>query len=256
MQKSALQENLLLAALPQADLEGLRPHLEFEKMPLGAVLHESGSQVREVYFPVSGLVSLLYTLADGSTTEIAVVGNDGCVGIAILLGGGATPNRAVVQIAGFAYRINAATILDKFHRSGAIQLTLLRYIQTLITQMSQTVVCNRHHTVEQQLCRWLLLSLDRVPGNEVRMTQELISNMLGVRRTGITQAARILRDAGLIEYRRGRITVRDRGKLQGHACECYAAVRKETDRLLLQGFPVGFPGAHAVAPRPADSPSP
>ena len=202
MQSPALPRNLLLSELPPADLERLRPHLGLVRLPLGAVLHESGSHMREVYFPVSSLVSLLYILADGGTAEIALVGNDGCVGIAVLLGGVTTPSRAVVQVAGHAYRIKSAIMLDEFHRSSAIQSTLLRYVQALITQMSQTAVCNRHHTVEQQLCRWLLLSLDRVPSNEIRMTQELISNMLGVRRAGITQAARSLQEAGLIEYRR------------------------------------------------------
>lgn len=211
------------------------------KLPLGAVLHEPGSQMRHVYFPVSGLVSLLQALADGSVAESAILGNDGCVGTAILLGGGMTPCRAVVQVAGYAYRIGSDTILDEFHRSDALQLTLLRYIQALITQMSQTVVCNRHHTVEQQLCRWLLMSLDRIPGDEIRVTQELISNMLGVRRVGITEAATALQRAGLIENQRGRITIRDRSKLQARACECYATVRKETERLLQ-----GLPGARAI----------
>jgi CRP-like cAMP-binding protein len=173
---------------------------------------------------------------DGDTAEIAVVGNDGFVGVAILLGGGTTPSRAVVQIAGYAYQIASDTILDEFRRAGSMQLLLLRYVQALMTQMTQTAVCNRHHTVEQQLCRWLLLSLDRIASNEVSMTQELISNMLGVRREGVTVAARRLQEAGLIEYRRGNITVPDRTKLEAHGCECYAVVKEETDRLLSSTF--------------------
>ena len=226
------KDNYLLAALPTADAERLQRSMMFTALPLGAVLYESGTQMRDCYFPVSGLVSLLYTLEDGGTAEIAVVGNDGCVGVAILLGGGTTPSRAVVQIAGHAYRIDSEAVLAEFRRGGPAEHVLLRYIQSLMTQMSQTAVCNRHHTVEQQLCRWLLLSLDRVPSNEIKMTQELISNMLGVRRVGITEAARKLQAAGLIEYRRGHITVPDRAKLEAHACECYAVVKRETDRLL------------------------
>jgi CRP-like cAMP-binding protein len=210
--------------------------MTFTALPLGAVLYESGSQMRDCYFPVSGLVSLLHTLEDGGTAEIAVVGNDGCVGVAILLGGGTTPSRAVVQIAGYAYRVESEAVLAEFRRGGPAQHVLLRYIQSLMTQMSQAAVCNRHHSVEQQLCRWLLLSLDRVPSNRVDMTQELISNMLGVRRVGITEAARRLQAAGLIEYQRGHITVPDRAKLEAHACECYAAVKRETDRLQSREF--------------------
>jgi len=214
-------------------------------LPLGRVLYESGLRMRHVYFPVSGLVSLLYTLDDGGSAELAVVGNDGCLGVAILLGGSTTPTRAVVQIAGYAYEVDSATVLKEFHRAGPVQSVLLRYVQARMTQVSQTAVCNRHHTVEQQLCRWLLLSLDRIPVNEIHMTQELISNMLGVRRTGITQAARNLQKAGLIEYRRGHIKVPERAKLEAHACECYAVVRKEMDRLLSPAFD----HAHAVVPR-------
>jgi len=225
------KENYLLAALPAADFERLRGSMTPTALPLGAVLYESGSQMRDCYFPVSGLVSLLYTLEDGGTAEIAVVGNDGCVGVAILLGGGTTPSRAVVQIAGHAYRVKSEAVLAEFRSGGTTEHVLLRYIQSLMTQMSQTAVCNRHHTVEEQLCRWLLLSLDRVPSNKIDMTQELISNMLGVRRVGITEAARKLQAAGLIEYRRGQITVPDRAKLEAHACECYAVVKREMDRL-------------------------
>ena len=244
------RENRLLAALPPEEFARLRPHMTLTALPLGKVLHESSAQMRHVYFPVSGLISLVYTLEDGATAELAVVGSDGCLGIAILLGGGTTPNRAMVQIAGLAYQVPSAAILQEFRRQGRLQLLLLRYVQARITQVSQTAVCNRHHTVEQQLCRWLLLSLDRVPSNDIRMTQELISTMLGVRRTGITQAARTLEQAGLIENRRGVITVSDREKLEAHACECYAAIRRETDRL----FHGGSEDTHAaVAPRTAGS---
>jgi CRP-like cAMP-binding protein len=224
--------NHLLGALPADDFDRLSGELELVPLRLGHALYESGSQLSHVYFPVSGLVSLLYTLADGNTAELAVVGRDGCVGMAILLGGKTTPSRAAVQIGGQAYRIPARAILGQFKLGGPIQLVLLRYIQALMTQMAQTAVCNRHHTVEEQLCRWLLLSLDRIDSDEVSMTQELISNMLGVRRTGITQAARTLQRAGLIEYRRGRIRIPDRARLEAHACECYSVVKNETDRLL------------------------
>jgi CRP-like cAMP-binding protein len=226
------KQNRLLAALSAADYERIRPQMSLVEMPLGEVLYESGSQLRHVYFPVSGIVSLLYIMENGASAEIAVIGNDGLVGVAILLGGDTTPSRAVVQVAAQAYQISSSAVLAEFHRGGGMQLLILRYIQALMTQMSQTAVCNRHHTVEQQLCRWLLLSLDRLASNEVAMTQELISNMLGVRRSGITEAARNLQQLGLIEYHRGHIRVVDRAKLQAHACECYAVVRKEADRLL------------------------
>lgn len=226
-----LKANRLLAALPEADFERLRPRMTFAPLPLGSVLYESSARMRDVYFPVSGLVSLIYILEDGGTAEIAVVGNDGCVGVAILLGGETTPSRAIVQIAGSAYRIPAEAVRAEIRRGGPTRHVLLRYIQLLMTQMAQTAVCNRHHTVEQQLCRWLLLSLDRVPSNRIDMTQELISNMLGVSRSGITQAGKRLQAAGLIRYRRGHITVPDRAKLEAHACECYAVVKRETDRL-------------------------
>jgi len=224
--------NHLLAALPAADLMRLLPDMEFVALSLGEVLYESGTQLHHVYFPVSGVVSLLILMEDGGTAEIAVVGNDGCVGIALLLGGQTTLDRAVVQIAGYSYRLPAERLLHEFKRAKAVQLLLLRYVQALMTQTAQTAVCNRHHTVEQQLCRWLLLTLDRVRSSDVVMTQELISNMLGVRRSGITQAARNLQQAGLISYERGHITVVDRAKLEAHACECYAVVKRETDRLL------------------------
>jgi len=224
-------QNRLLAALTTADLEPLLPHITLTGLALGTVLYESGSEMDDMYFPISGVVSLLYVLADGHSTELAVVGNDGCVGIALVLGGQTTPSRAVVQIAGYAYRVRSSAILAEFRKGGRTARVLLRYIQALITQMVQTAVCNRHHTVEQQLCRWLLLSLDRVPSDTISMTQELISNMLGVRRSGVTEAARKLQAAGVIEYSRGQITVSDRAKLAAHACECYAVVKKETDRL-------------------------
>ena len=224
--------NHLLAAFPAADLVRLGGQLEPVPLRLGQSLYESGSELSHVYFPIAGVVSLLYTLENGGTAELAVVGRDGCVGIAILLGGRTTPNRAVVQIAGQAFRMPADAIRKEFQRGGPIQLVLLRYVQALMTQMTQTAVCNRHHTIEQQLSRWLLLSLDRIDSNEVGMTQELISNMLGVRRTGVTQAARSLQRAGLIEYTRGRIMIPDRAKLEARVCECYSVVRKETDRLL------------------------
>jgi CRP-like cAMP-binding protein len=224
--------NHLIAALPPGDLARLSPEMEFVPLGLGEVLYESGTQLRHVYFPVSGVISLLILTEDGGSAEIAVVGNDGCVGIALLLGGETTLDRAVVQIEGHAYRLPAEALLREFKRGMAIQLLLLRYVQALMTQTAQTAVCNRHHTVEQQLCRWLLLTLDRVRSRHVIMTQELISDMLGVRRSGITQAARDLERAGLIAYERGRITVLDRAKLEAYACECYAVVKKETDRLL------------------------
>ena len=224
--------NRLLAALPAADLACLSPEMEFVALALGDTLYESGSHLRHVYFPVAGVVSLLIVTEDGGTAEIAVIGNDGCVGIALLLGGETTLDRAVVQIAGHAYRLPAEAVLREFKRGRAAQLLLLRYVQALMTQTAQTAVCNRHHTVEQQLCRWLLLTLDRVPSAHVVMTQELISNMLGVRRSGITQAARNLQQAGLIAYERGHIRVLDRQRLEAHACECYAVVKRETDRLL------------------------
>jgi CRP-like cAMP-binding protein len=233
--RTSPRENNLLAALPAADLERLLPYLRPAALPLGAVLYESGSPMRHCYFPVSGLVSVLQTLEDGHMAEIAVIGNDGCVGVAILLGTRTTPSRAVVQIAGHAYRIDSDVVLGEFAKGASMQGVLLRYVQSLMAQIAQTVVCNRHHSIEQQLCRWLLMSLDRVPANRVDMTQELISQMLGVRRVGVTDAARKLQEAGLIQYSRGQITVPDRAKLEAHACECYSAVRRETDRLSLPG---------------------
>ena len=226
------RQNQLLAALPAADYERLLANLEFVKLPLGLVVFESGSKLRHLYFPASGIVSLLYAMENGASTEIAVIGDEGVVGIALFMGGESTPSRAVVQSAGYGYRLKAAVLKSEFARGGPLQHLLLRYTQALIAQMTQTAVCNRHHAVDQQLCRWLLLSLDRLPSNELSMTQELIANMLGVRREGVTEAAGRLQDAGLIRYRRGHITVLDRPKLEARVCECYAVVKKETDRLL------------------------
>jgi CRP-like cAMP-binding protein len=201
-------------------------------MPLGDVLYEPGDVLRHVYFPVDCIVSLLYVLADGSSAEIAIVGNEGLIGIALFMGGETTPNRAIVQSAGGAYRLLGQRIKDEFHRNDTLHDLLLRYTQALITQMAQTAVCNRHHSVDQQLCRWLLMSLDRLSSNQLNMTQELIANMLGVRREGVTEAAGKLQRLGVIHYQRGHITVLDRPRLQALCCECYAVVKKETDRLM------------------------
>jgi len=210
----------------------LAPHLERVPLPLGSVIYESGGEQGHVYFPASGIVSLLYVMNNGAPAEIAVVGSEGMVGVVLLMGGETTPSRAVVQSAGSAWRLSAALIKAEFDRGGPLQRLLLRYTQALITQMTQTAVCNRHHLLEQQLCRWLLLSLDRLPSNRLVMTQQLIANMLGVRREGVTEAAGRLQADGVITYRRGRIDVLDRGKLEERVCECYAAVKRESDRLL------------------------
>lgn len=242
-------ENHLLAALPAAEYERLRPALTRVELRLGQVLFESGGRLEYLYFPGAGLVSLLQTMADGTNGEVAVMGKDGCVGIQILLGGGTMPSRAIVEIAGHAWRIRPESILKEFHRGGALQRLLLRYVQAMMTQISQTVVCNRHHSVEQQLCRWLLLSLDRIDSGEIRMTQRLLSDMLGVRRTGITQAAKHLQAAGLIHYDRGCITVLDRAKLEAHGCECYGVVSREAKRLLP---PVKTPPPASRRAKPTD----
>ncbi len=226
------QQNHLLAALPADVQDRLFPNLELLPLLLGRVLYESGDALHHVYFPTDSIVSLLYMMENGASAEISVVGNDGLVGIALFMGGESTPSRAIVQSAGSAYRLVAQRLKDEFERNGELLHLLLRYTQSLITQMSQTAVCNRHHSVDQQLCRWLLLSLDRLPSNQLTMTQELISNMLGVRREGVTEAAGKLQKLGVIEYSRGRITVLDRPKLEKLTCECYAVVKKETDRLL------------------------
>ena len=224
--------NELLASMPDEVWQRIAPHLEPVDLPLGKVLYESGSAIAHVHFPINAIVSLLYVLENGASAEIAVVGNEGLVGIALFMGGETTPSRAVVQSAGKGYRLSATHIKDEFNRGGPALHLLLRYTQALITQMAQTAVCNRHHSLDQQLCRWLLLSLDCLEGNELVMTQELIANMLGVRREGVTEAANKLQKAGLIQYTRGRISVLDRLGLEHRVCECYAVVKKEYERLL------------------------
>ncbi len=226
------KENHLLAALPAAEYRRLRRHLTTVDMDLGQVVYESGRPLDFVYFPTTCIVSLLYVLESGASAEIAVVGNEGVVGISLFMGGETTPSRAVVQSAGCAYRLPAKVMKEEFSRGGALQHLMLRYTQALITQMAQTAVCNRHHSVDQQLCRWLLLSIDRLTAPEIVMTQELIANMLGVRREGVTEAAGKLQKAGVISYRRGHIKVLDRPSLEEMSCECYDVVRRETDRLL------------------------
>lgn len=228
------QQNHLLAALPASEFKRLLPYLELVPMPLGEALYESGGRLQHAYFPTTSIVSLLYVMEDGASAEIAVVGNEGVLGIALFMGGESTPSRAVVQSAGYGYRLKAQLLKNEFNRAGPVLCLLLRYTQALITQMAQTAVCNRHHSVEQQLCRWLLLSLDRLPTNDLSMTQELIANMLGVRREGVTEAAGKLQRAGLINYSRGRIVVLDRPGLEQTVCECYAVVKKEFDRLLTE----------------------
>jgi CRP-like cAMP-binding protein len=225
-------KNRLLAALPPAEWQGWQPQLEYVKLTLGEVLSESGVAQSHVYFPTTAIVSLLYVMENGASAEIAVVGNEGVVGISLFMGGESTSSRAVVQSAGDAYRVQARTIKNAFNEAGPLLHLLLRYTQALITQMGQTAVCNRHHTLDQQLCRWLLLSLDRLEGSELLMTQELIGNMLGVRREGVTAAALKLQAAGLIRYARGRVRVLDRAGLEQRTCECYAVVKHEYDRLL------------------------
>ena len=234
----AATHNRLLAALPAEVFDRLVPELKLVSMPLGKVIYESGVELEHVYFPVpSCIVSMLYVMEDGASAEIAVVGDEGMVGIALFMGGGTTPSRALVQSAGQAFLLKGNVLKKEFERHGGLQVLLLRYTQALITQMSQTAVCNRYHSVEQQLCRWLLLSLDRLSTNELTMTQELIANMLGVRREGVTEAARKLQARCLIRYSRGRITVIDRPGLEARVCECYAVVKKEYDRLLPDGTP-------------------
>ena len=225
-------QNCLLAALPTDVFQRLAPDLELVPLKLGQALYESGSRLSHVYFPTTSIVSLLYVLADGASAEIAVVGNEGILGISLFMGGETTPSRAVVQGAGFAYRMRSRLLKEEFDRGGPMLRLLLRYTQALITLMTQTAVCNRHHTLEQQLCRWLLLSLDRLPTMSIRMTQELIANMLGVRREGVTEAAGKLQRAGLISYTRGRIEVLDRARVEETVCECYSVVKVEFDRLL------------------------
>jgi CRP-like cAMP-binding protein len=230
--KHSPRQNHLLAALPVADYERMLPDLELMPMPLGWAVYEADGPQGYVYFPTTCIVSLLYVMENGASAEIAVTGNDGLIGIALFMGGESTPSRAVVQSAGHGYRLKASALKREFALGGHLQHVALRYTQALITQMAQTAVCNRHHTVEQQLCRWLLLSLDRLPSNELVMTQELIANMLGVRREGVTEAAGKLQEDGLIRYSRGHITVLDRPKLKKRVCECYSVVKREMDRLL------------------------
>ena len=225
------QHNLLLASLPEASQNRLFPHLKRVSLPLGKVLYESGHTSQKVYFPTDSIVSLLYVMKDGASAEISLVGNEGLVGIAVFMGGESTPSRALVQSAGSAYSLSAKIFRREFNDSIDMRMLALRYTQALITQMAQTAVCNRHHSIDQQLCRWLLLSLDRLPSNRLTMTQELIANMLGVRREGVTEAAGKLQKLGVIKYKRGQITVLDRPELEKLSCECYAVVRQETDRL-------------------------
>lgn len=227
------KDNRLLASLPKAEWEIMAPHLEWVEMPLGKVLSESSNTCGHVYFPTTAIVSLLYVLENGASTEIAEAGFESIVGVSLFMGGESTTSRAVVQSKGEGYRLKAKFLKEQFNRSMPFMHLLLRYTQALITQMSQTAVCNRHHSMDQQLCRWLLLSLDRLHGNELVMTQELIANMLGVRREGVTEVAVKLQKAGLIRYTRGHITVLDRAGLEARSCECYAVVKKEYDRLLL-----------------------
>ena len=225
-------QNHLLAALPAAEYERLAPHLEPVQMLLGEILYEPGGQMQHAYFPTTAIVSLHYVMASGASAEAAGVGNEGVVGISLFMGGETTPSSAVVQTAGQGYRLPASMLKQEFNRAGLMQQLLLRYTLALITQITQTAVCNRHHSVEQQLCRWLLLTLDRLPSHELVITQELVASMLGVRREGITEAAGNLQRAGIIRYRRGHIAVLERGALETRVCECYAVVKKELNRLL------------------------
>lgn len=226
------QKNRLLAVLPDAEYQRISPYLEHISLTLGTVLYEPGVALQHVYFPTDCIISLLYVMKDGASAEIAVVGNEGIVGISLFMGGETTPSRAVVQSAGNALRLSGHLLKAEFNRSDIVHNLLLRYTQALLTQMAQTAVCNRHHSIEQQLCRWLLLSLDRLPNSSLIMTQQLIANMLGVRREGVTESAGKLQDAGLINYRRGKITVLNRPALERSCCECYAVVKEEFDRLL------------------------
>ncbi|WP_258002199.1 Crp/Fnr family transcriptional regulator [Burkholderia sp. WAC0059] len=224
--------NHLLAALPRDERERIAPHLSTVAMPLGQVVYESGDHLSHIYLPTTAIISMLYVMENGASAEIAVVGKDGLLGVALFMGGETMPNRAIVQSAGHALRLSGSVVKDEFARGGALQRIFLRYTQALITQMAQTAVCNRHHSISQQFCRWLLLSLDRLESNEVRMTQELIANMLGVRRAGVTETAHKLQDSGIIRYTRGLIEVLDRRALEAQVCECYKVVKRESDRLL------------------------
>ncbi|MCC5888524.1 MAG: Crp/Fnr family transcriptional regulator [Gammaproteobacteria bacterium] len=230
--KPSPHDNLLLRALPEAVRARIDPHLVLQEIDLGAVIYESGDVMSDVYFPTNSIISLLYVMMDGRSAEISVVGNEGLVGMALFMGGGSTPSRGVVQSAGHAYRLKTRHLKGEWEQYGEFHHRLLRYTQSLITQMAQTAACNRHHTIDQQLCRWLLLSMDRLRGDTLNMTQELIANMLGVRREGVTEAASKLQRAGIISYRRGEIRILDRPELERRGCECYAVVKAETDRLL------------------------
>jgi CRP-like cAMP-binding protein len=232
------RENYILAALPPEEYDRLSPHLKLVPMPLGMALYESGIALRHMYFPTTSIVSLLYGLENGTSAEIALVGKEGAIGVSLFMGGETTPSRAIVQSAGHAYRLPGKHLKQEFNRHGKMLHILLRYTQSLLTQMFQTAVCNRHHSLEQQLCRWLLFSLDRLPSNELKMTQELIANMLGVRREGVTEAAGKLQALEIIRYTRGKITVLDRPRLEAMSCECYAVVSNETKRLA----PASTPG--------------
>ncbi|WP_022975875.1 Crp/Fnr family transcriptional regulator [Nevskia ramosa] len=243
--------NHLLRALPAEVQTRLFPHLKLFPLPLGKVLYESGDTMNHVYFPVDSIVSLLYVMQNGASAEISVVGNEGLIGVSLFMGGESTPSRAIVQSAGHAWQLAGTRLKEEFNRHGDLLFLMLRYTQSLITQMAQTAVCNRHHAIDQQLCRWLLLSLDRLPGNQLTMTQELIANMLGVRREGVTEAASKLQKLGVIEYSRGKITVLDRPKLESLSCECYAVVRKETDRLLPYSVGPGL-ASKPIAEPPTD----
>ena len=230
--KNDPNQNYLLAALLEAEFDHISPHLELVPMKLGDVLYESGGKLHHFYFPTTSIVSMHYLLENGGSSEIAGVGNEGILGVSLFMGGNTTPSRAIVQTGGCGYRLPVAVLMESFNRAGPVMRLLLRYTQALLTQMAQTAVCNRHHSVEQQLCRWLLLTLDRLPSNDLTMTQELIANMLGVRREGVTEAAGRLQGYGYISYRRGHITVLDRKGLEADVCECYAVVKKEFARLL------------------------
>ncbi len=244
--RNSPDQNHLLAALPTEIFERISSGLELVSMSLGEVLCESGGQLQHVYFPTTAIVSLHYNMENGSTAEIAGVGNEGVLGISLFLGGKTTPSLATVQTAGFGYRLQGRLLMEEFNRAGLLMRLMLRYTQALITQISQTAVCNRHHSVEQQLCRWLLSTLDRMPSNELTMTQELIAGMLGVRREGITEAAGHLQQSGLIRYRRGHISVLDRSGMEKRVCECYAVVKNEYDRLLNDVRRPEFPAAGQI----------
>lgn len=227
----SFKDNKLLKVFSDESIKRITPHLRLIDLPLGAVLYESGQHISSVYFPTNSIVSLLYVMQDGASAEISVVGNEGVVGIAVFMGGESTPNRAIVQSSGYAFRLPAEVLRREFNEVPKVRTLLLRYTQALMAQMAQTAVCNRHHTTDQQLCRWLLLSLDRLPDSNLNMTQELIANMLGVRREGVTEAAGKLQKLGVIHYKRGHIYVIDRKQLEALCCECYQVVKRETDRL-------------------------